>query len=231
MKLGIFTDPHYSSQELTCEVRFNSLSLGKIKEAYEYFAKENCDIIVCLGDLTDLEDSHSLEKENLEKIAAVINDCPIPTVCVMGNHDAFAFTVEELYTVLGNCRPENLVINGKNLIFLDACYLKSGRHYIPGDSDWTDTFLPDVDKLKELLDKAEGDCYIFIHQNIDLNIREDHCIYNRKEVAKIIGSSGKVKVVFQGHYHWGMESSHDDVKYITLPAMCEGEGRYFVFDI
>ena len=231
MKLGIFTDPHYSSQELTCAVRFNSLSLGKIKEAYKYFVKENCDIIVCLGDLTDLEDSHSKEKENLEKIAAVINSCPIPTVCVMGNHDAFAFTVEEFYAVLGNCRPKNLVLNGKNLIFLDACYLKFGRHYIPGDSDWTDTFLPDVDKLKVLLDKAEGDCCIFIHQNIDLNIREDHCIYNRKEVAEIIGSRGKVKAVFQGHYHWGMESFHDNVRYIPLPAMCEGEGRFYIFDI
>ena len=231
MKLGIFTDPHYSSQELTCAVRFNSLSLGKIKEAYKYFVKENCDIIVCLGDLTDLEDSHSKEKENLEKIAAVINDCPIPTVCVMGNHDAFAFTVEEFYSVLGICRPENLVINGKNLIFLDACYLKSGRHYIPGDSDWTDTFLPDADKFKELLEKAEGDCYIFIHQNISPEAEARHRLASADAIHAILRDSGKVRTVFEGHYHPGAHTVWDGVEYRTLSAMCEGEDRFFIFDI
>ena len=231
MKLGIFTDPHYSSQEITCGVRYNSLSLGKIREAYEFFAKENCDIIVCLGDLTDFEDSHEREKENLEAIAAVINACPIPTLCVMGNHDAFAFTQEEFYSVLRGCRPENRNIDGKELIFLDACYMKSGRHYVPGDSDWTDTLLPEEEKLREMLGSAEGEAFIFIHQNIDGEISEDHCLHNREKAAEIIENSRKVNTVFQGHYHPGHESVHSGVKYITLPAMCEGEGRYYIYDI
>ena len=35
MKIGLFTDAHYSSQELTCGKRRNRLSLGKLREAYE----------------------------------------------------------------------------------------------------------------------------------------------------------------------------------------------------
>ena len=30
MRIGIFTDPHYSSKEVSCGVRYNSLSLKKI---------------------------------------------------------------------------------------------------------------------------------------------------------------------------------------------------------
>ena len=33
MKLGIFTDSHYSSQEVTCGNRYNSRSLEKIRKA------------------------------------------------------------------------------------------------------------------------------------------------------------------------------------------------------
>lgn len=63
MKLGIFTDSHYSSHEITCEKRYNSRSLEKIKEAYALFEKEKCDLAICLGDLTDKEDT--LETVNI----------------------------------------------------------------------------------------------------------------------------------------------------------------------
>ena len=72
MKLGIFTDSHYSSQEITCGNRYNSRSLEKIKQAYCYFEEEKCDLVICLGDLTDKESTHEKEVENLSKIAQLI---------------------------------------------------------------------------------------------------------------------------------------------------------------
>jgi len=231
MKLGIFTDSHYSSQELTCGKRYNSRSLEKIKEAYGYFEKENCDLVICLGDITDSEDSHEKELENLEAAAAVIALSSIPTICLMGNHDAFAYTEEEFYGIMKGCEPKNFAAEGKNFIFLDANFYKNGVHYQVGGTDWTDTFLPEANKLKAFLDKAEGDCYIFIHQNIDPNIPEDHCLYNRKELTEMITSGGKVKTVFQGHYHYGKDSLIDGVRFLTYPAMCEGEGRRFIVNL
>ena len=88
MKLGIFTDAHYSSAPLTCGRRYNNQSLRKIKEAYAYFADEGCDLIVFLGDLSDPEDTREQEFGNLEDIAAIMHGTPIPTVCLIGNHDA-----------------------------------------------------------------------------------------------------------------------------------------------
>lgn len=63
MKLGIFTDSHYSSSELTCGCRYNSRSLEKIKEAYRMFENEGCDLVLCLGDLTDTETTYEKECE------------------------------------------------------------------------------------------------------------------------------------------------------------------------
>ena len=39
-----------------------------------------------------------------------------------------------------------------------------------------------------------------------------------------------MKTVFQGHYHPGLSSRYGDVAYVTLPAVCENENAFFVFD-
>ena len=116
MKLGIFTDSHYSSQEITCGNRYNSRSLEKIKQAYCYFEEEKCDLVICLGDLTDKESTHEKEVENLSKIAQIISNSPLKTVCLMGNHDAFALCENEFYDILGLSKYELIEADGKTLI-------------------------------------------------------------------------------------------------------------------
>ena len=123
MKIGIFTDSHYSSQEITCGNRYNSKSLEKIKLAYDVFEIENCELVICLGDLIDREASHEKEITNLKKVARIINESSIKTICLMGNHDAFAFTEAEFYEILEDCKPENIIAEDKTLLFLDACVL------------------------------------------------------------------------------------------------------------
>ncbi len=234
MKLGIFTDSHYSSSEITCSVRHNSKALDRIKIAAEHFKNEGCDCIICLGDLTDREDSHESEIENLEKIAWVLKHTHIPTTVVMGNHDGFSFSVEEFYGILGNeCLPKTVRTDGNTLIFLDACYYGDGEKYRPGRDDWTDTFLPsaECDRLSDTLKSCCDRAYVFIHQSLDCDIRSDHRVLNAEAVCEIIERSGKVKSVFQGHYHPGYESVHGGVKYVTLPALCERENAYFVVEI
>ena len=231
MKIGIFTDSHYSSKELTCETRFNNQSLRKIEEAYAYFEKNGCDLVICLGDLIDTEDTVEKEIENLSLIAKVINKSPLRTVCLMGNHDAFVLTQEEFYSILGIEPPKSECIEGRNLIFLDACYSKSGKHYAPGDWDWRDIYYPFADELKKELSALSSPTYVFVHQNIDPNIREYHNLFNDEEIFDIIEESGVVKAVFQGHYHPGKESVYNGIRYSALPAMCENEQAYWVFEL
>ena len=227
MKIGLFTDSHYSSQSLTCGRRYNSESLRKIKEAYEYFKKEKADLVICLGDITDTEDTKEKEIGNLSEIREVMDAFAIKTYILMGNHDAFTFTEEEFYSHLGE---EKKPKDGEGLIFVDACYFKDGRRYMPGDFDWEDTFYPYADELSKKLSSADEGTLIFMHQNTDGNLPSDHRLSNDREIRKILEDSKKVKAVYQGHFHPGAENETEGIKYITLPAMCENEGAYFVID-
>ena len=231
MKLGIFTDAHYSSAPLTCGRRYNNQSLRKIKEAYAYFAAEGCDLIVCLGDLTDSEATMEQEISNLADIAAVMHSTPIPTVCLMGNHDAYAFERDNFFDILGIPQTDELHVQDRRLLFLDACYSKDGNPYTPGHVDWKDTFFPDEDGLRQKLTDATEDTYVFVHQNIDPAADPAHRIHNADALFAMIHQSGCVKTVFQGHYHPGCRSEYHGIGYITLPAMCENEFAYWVFEI
>lgn len=232
MKLGLFSDPHYSSQKQTCGRRNNSRSLEKIKQALVHFEQQDCDLILCLGDLIDSEDTHEKEIANLISIRDAVFGCKVPFVNVMGNHDAFAFTVEEFYDVLGNAaQPVTITREGKSLIFIDACHFASGVHYAPGDDDWMNTFYPYVDALKNELAQAHGDIYLFMHQNIDPFIHESHCLSNAAVIRSVLEENGRVKCVIQGHYHEGAEHIVNGIRYLTLPAMCEREDAVFLMDI
>ena len=232
MKIGIFTDPHYSSQEITCQKRYNSRSLQKIRDAYEEFARCGCETVICLGDLIDREADHDAEIRNLREIAKVIQAFPMRTIIVMGNHDAFCFTSDEFYGILGDdCRPKPIQTEKTRLLFLDACHFTSGRHYAPGDTDWTDTCFPETDLLRKELSLAETDVCILMHQNIDPCIRADHCLSNAEEVRQILEASGRVRKVLQGHYHPGIQSGKRGIHYITLPAMCENDHAYYTITL
>lgn len=232
MKLGIFSDSHYSSAELTCNKRYNNKSLVKIKKAMEYFKENECDLVICLGDLIDCEKEHSKEVENLKAVSSVMGEFDMKTVVVMGNHDAFAFEIKEFYEILGNeYYPDDIHKDGKSLLFIDACYFRNGVHYMPGDSGWDNTFYPHTEEFKNRISNATGDIYVFSHQNIDASVREDHRVFNASQIRDILEESGRVKAVFQGHYHPGHESESKGISYRTFPAMCEMEDAYYIIEI
>ena len=232
MKLGIFTDSHYSTAELTDGNRFNNQSLRKIKAAMEFFEKEQCDLVISLGDLIDHEASHTQEIQNLREIADVFAASSVRVIAVMGNHDGFSFEVNEFYEILGEAsRPIDIAMEGKHLVFLDTCYFKSGAHYMPGDTDWTDTFYPHADALKEKLSTLKGDIFLFMHQNIDPFTPENHQVANGSQIREILTSAGNVKGVFQGHYHLGKETELDGISYTSFRAMCQYEDAYWTIEL
>lgn len=222
MKLGLFSDPHYSSHALTCGNRYNSLSLGKMCKALSFFEEQGCDLILCLGDLIDREHDRDKEIGHLERIAQAVSSCSVSFISLMGNHDAFALTPEDFYAHLGqSARPRRMALGNTTLLFLDACHFASGAHYAPGDDDWMDTFYPYAEELKKELASVLGDAVVLLHQNIDPNIHVSHRLSNADQIRKILEESGRVTCVIQGHYHPGAENSVNGIRYLTMPAMCE----------
>ena len=230
MKIGLFSDPHYSSHELTGGNRYNSRSLEKMRTAYADFEAAGCDLIVCLGDLTDTEDTREREIANMGEIAALFAACPIPTAVVMGNHDAYVFEPDEFYALLGGCEPLDWVAEGKTLIFLSANYNPNGSAYRPHAFHWDQCYVP-TEGLAERLAAAEGEVYVFLHQNLDAACPADHRPVNADAVCAILEAAGNVKAVYQGHFHWGADTEKDEVRYVTLPAMCCYENTHRIIEI
>lgn len=230
MKIGLYSDPHYSSQELTCGNRYNNRSLEKMKAAYADFAAAGCDLILCLGDLTDTEDTREQEAANMQEIAALFAACPIPTAVVMGNHDAYVFEPEDFYALLGGCAPRDLQAEGKTLLFLSANHNPDGTPYHPHAFHWDKCYLPTEDLARRLA-AAQGDVYVFLHQNLDAACPADHRPVNADEVCRILAASGKVKAVYQGHFHWGQDTVTDGIHYVTLPAMCCYDNTHRIIEI
>lgn len=230
MKIGLYSDPHYSSQELTGGNRYNSRSLEKMRAAYSDFTAAGCDLIVCLGDLTDTEDTREREEANMAQIAALLDTCPIPTVCVMGNHDAYVFEPADFYALLGGHEPTDVTAEGKTLLFLSANHNPDGSPYRPHSFHWDKCYVP-TEGLAERIAAAEGDVTVFLHQNLDAACPADHRPVNADEVCRILAESGKVKAVYQGHFHWGADTEKDGIHYITLPAMCCFENTHRIIEI
>ena len=230
MKIGLFSDAHYSSQELTCGRRRNRLSLGKLRDAYAFFAEQQCGLCISLGDLIDKNDSHAVDVRHLEEVRDVVASSGIKTVCIMGNHDAFTFRKDEYYRILGGCEPADRTVDGVRLLFLDTCYFHNGERYTPAGGDWTDCFLPDETAFCARLCACETPALVFLHHNIDPAVPENHRLFNAGALFEAIRGSRNVITVFQGHFHPGMRSRYENVRYVTLPAVCENDNAFFIYD-
>ena len=81
------------------------------------------------------------------------------------------------------------------------------------------------------LKESDAATYIFMHQNLDPAVKANHRLFNADKIFDLIDESKVVRAVFQGHYHAGKESVYNGIRYIALPAMCENEQAYWVFEL
>lgn len=234
MKLGFFADSHYCRAETLCRTRRPSLSLNKVKEAMETFREEGVDICICLGDLTDKCDTMEETYKCLEEIMKVIRSCALPFFLIPGNHDYAVISADELSERTG-CRipPYTLETDTHLLIFLDANYRSDFRRFDIAGVDWKDSNLPpeQLEYLREKLESSNKPCIVLSHENLDEGVQIDHVIKNASDARKIIENSKNVSIVIQGHYHFGADNVINGIRYLTLPAMCEGtDNRYCIID-
>lgn len=236
MKIGVFTDAHYCKADVLCDTRRPSLSLSKIREAMEAFAREAVDFCICLGDITDHSPSDTKESiaACLREALSLIRSYEIPFFLVPGNHDYLATTRKDFESEGIKIPPYIHYADGYRFIFLDANYRSDGRCFDTAGVEWTDSNLPEdqLRFLKEALEEATHPCIVLIHENLDPFVDALHIVKNAEEARKVIRESGKVKLVLQGHFHPGAEHTVDGIPYVTLPAMCEGEDnsyRIFTF--
>ena len=239
MKVAFFTDPHCSPTEINGSRR-PSLSRGKIIEAMEAFRDAGAEICFCLGDLTDTTDEDTRESvcARIAELSGMIRSYGIPFYLVPGNHDYLLATAEDMLQHGGFAIPPyTLEAGGLRFILLDANYRSDMRRFDVAGELWTDSNLPrqQLEYLDKELAESTLPCVVLVHENLDPTIthQPEHLVLNAAEARAIIARhSDKVRMVIQGHYHPGSDAVVDGVRYLTLPAMCEGtENAYYILEL
>ena len=231
MRLGIFTDSHYCNEEVLCKTRRPSLSLKKIAEAMDAFGAASVDFCICLGDLIDVGTSKEASLKCCQEAIDLIRSYGIPYRVIPGNHDYSVFSAEEFSkTVDCPIPPYVLETETHILIFLDACYRSDSRRFDIAGVDWKDSNLPafQVEFLKRTLDAADRPCIVLLHECLDSEACPNHRVKNAEQIRRVLEESQKVEIVLQGHYHKGADRTENGIRYLTIPAMCEGEKNHFL---
>ena len=236
IRLGVFTDAHYSPSELTCNDRFNSLSLQKIREALEAFREQSVDACFCLGDLTDVCETPGEAEKCLDEIAELFHEAQkhYPIYVAPGNHDYASWKRERFFEKLGvPCPPYCVRIKWKDFVFLDANYDEQMRSFDSVDFRWDEAYLsPDGIGFLQAALKDSPDCVVVVHELLDPTLEERHVIRNAEPVRRMLEAGGNVRLVLQGHYHYGGESVLNGIRYKTFEAMCVGrENHCFVIEL
>jgi len=233
IRLGLFSDVHYCSDEVMTSTRMCSLSYDKLCEAYKQFEKEKVDLIICLGDLADVGKIHGRNDSVacMNKIISITKKSKIPFLFITGNHDSLSANMDDLEKIIGDkLAPRLYETPDYRFICLDANYDSSMNHFSPNGFDWTDSNLPQgqIDFLKESLASSNKECIILIHEPLDSKTQDCYRVNNASEIREIIEKSGKVKLVLQGHKHYHDDYNENNIRYLSVIGMCEGKENHFV---
>ncbi|PSK84342.1 metallophosphoesterase [Prolixibacter denitrificans] len=237
LRIGILTDIHYANREPNLESnRYYRQSLQKVRECVEVMNREKVDFLIEIGDLKDQGDPPD-ESETLSYLAAIeseLQDFDGPVFHVLGNHDMDSLSkIQFLDHITNHGQYDSLNYysfsdHGYHFVVLDANYSPDGSDYDRGDFDWTKAFVPhqQLEWLKTDLALTGKPVIVFIHHQLDsAKVPDDrHCPVNAAEVRQILEDSGKVRAVFQGHYHAGSFSQINGIFYYTLKAVVDGNG-------
>lgn len=237
VRFGIVTDPHYADRT-PANNRYYKQSLTKIAECVKLMNTEKVQFLMEIGDLKDEGNppSEAGTLEFLETIEAALLKFNGPLYHVLGNHDMDSISKQQFLSRITNYgfpQPSSYYsfqMGGFHFVVLDANFTRKGIAYDHGNFDWKDTHIPSEQLawLKQDLAQSPLPTIVFVHQQLDQPaFPPNHHIYcpdNSAEARKILEDSGKVLIVFQGHYHPGSLHTINGIPYYTLAAVIEGDG-------
>lgn len=228
MKIGFFTDVHYCDSEYLGLGRKPRVAIERVREAMQVFKEEGVELCFCLGDMTDHAPAEKREDalRNMRECVSIIRGFGIPFYLVPGNHDYLMLTGKEMEGEGLRLPPYVVETQACRLIALDANYRSSMQRFDVEGEKWDDANLPpaQLEFLDKELSISKKPCFILIHENLDPSVDSAHIVKNAEKAREIISRhKERVKMVIQGHYHYGSQIEIDTVPYLTLSAMCIGE--------
>jgi len=227
---GMVTDLHYADIPDN-GARVYRQSLVKLHECVDTMNKYKVDFLIELGDFKDMSQppDESLTLGYLQQVENVFSTFKGKRYHVLGNHDVDCISKAQFQSVTHNSGISSeksyysFNAGGFHFVVLDANYDSTGMDFDHGHFEWGDPNAPQKELvwLKEDLNKSKDPVIVFIHQLLDGT--RPYQVKNAQQVRATLENSGKVKCVFQGHYHEGNFSEINGIHYYTLRSLIEGQ--------
>jgi alkaline phosphatase len=224
LKIGLITDLHYADKP-AAGTRHYRETPEKLEKAVEQFTRDKVDFTVELGDLVDAAKSVEEETGYLKTINTQFSKIPGDRHYVLGNHCVQTFTKAEFLKGIEREKSYySFDTAGWHFVVLDACFRSDGEPYGRNNFNWTDSNVPasQLQWLEADLKISTGKAIIFAHQRLD--VTRQHSVKNAEVVRSVLGKSGKVAAVFQGHSHQNDYQQIAGIHYCTVAAIVEGSG-------
>jgi len=223
---GIVTDIHFAEIPRS-GTRMYSQSLDKLKECVDTMNKYKVDFVIELGDFKDKSQPEDEQKTLgfLKQVEEVFSGFNGPRYNVLGNQYEDLISKEQFLSIAKNTGISSdksyysFNSGGFHLVVLDANYDSLGLDFDHGHFDWGDPNIPEKELkwLEDDLKESREPVIVFIHQLLDGAL--PYQVKNASQVREILERSGKVKCVFQGHYHEGNYSEINGIHYYTLYSL------------
>ncbi len=232
MKIGIFSDLHYCSQESLGLGREPRRGFERLKKMLLLFAENGVDACVCLGDMIDHAqgDTKAQALEYLAECVSQFKALSLPIYLVPGNHDFLDLSREDFKNAGVSLAP--FVLDGEQtrLVALDANYRSDMRHFDISGEKWDDANVPpeQLRLLDDALSSSSMPCVVLIHENLDMCVDFAHQVRNATEVNDIISRhADRIRAVIQGHFHYGADNTHFGIPYHTVKSICVFDADFY----
>jgi predicted phosphodiesterase len=226
---GIVTDIHFAEIPKSGTRRY-SQSLDKLKECTDIMNKQKVGFLIELGDFKDMSQPPDEQKALgfLKQVEEVFCNFSGPRFHVLGNHDEDCISKEQFLSIAENSGIDSTKSyysynsGGFHFVVLDANFDSVGKDFDHGHFNWGDPNIPEKELkwLEDDLEKSKEAVIVFIHQLLDGE--ESYQVKNASQVRAVLENSGKVKCVFQGHFHEGNYSQINGIHYYTLRSLVRG---------
>jgi hypothetical protein len=229
---GLITDVHANDANSPAEGKVMVNYAERLEEFGELMNAWQADFVVDLGDFVNgnfvmgaLGDPARIPGI-LEQANAALRTYTGPIYHVIGNHDVYDLTKDQIESILGMDRTYYSFDRGAyHFVVLDAQFETSGDPL--GNTFWRvlGTIPPEeLDWLRTDLSSTTSPTLVFVHQPIDSDldtIAGGPPISNHLEVQSILTSVGNVIAVFQGHEHVFRHQVLDGIDYVTFTAFVD----------
>lgn len=223
LQFGLITDLHYADKPSRGTRQYRQTPI-KLAEAIDAFNKQKVTFVAELGDLVDSAPDVETELGYLKTIQSQLSAGVKQRHYVLGNHCVERLTKAEFLGEVGQKESYfSFDQGGCHFIILDACFRPDGVPYGRLNSDWREAYIPpeELTWLESDLAATDRPVIVFAHHRLDIDTH--YAPRNVADVRRVLESSGKVQVVFQGHSHANDYRDVNGIHYCTLVAMIEGE--------